>query len=139
MKSGAGKARQRDGDGEPVPRTSASHPLTLSWVLDGTAPGLPGKLGLCYCPGKKARERPPVSPPRLRRVRRARAVNAAHTSAPHRTATQIKRKSVVWERQLDPDLQRLRRAHVHPAAASTRRRRRVRRGRKDALHERGAQ
>ena len=30
-------------------RTSASHPITVSW-LDAAAPA--GRLGLCYCPGK---------------------------------------------------------------------------------------
>lgn len=49
-----------DGDA----RTSASHPITVSWVLgdeiacEQATPGgvggvdLPGRLGLCYCPGK---------------------------------------------------------------------------------------
>lgn len=34
----------------PNVRTSHSHPITLSWILEH---GGGGKLGLCFCPGKK--------------------------------------------------------------------------------------
>ncbi|KAK9805660.1 hypothetical protein WJX72_010673 [[Myrmecia] bisecta] len=33
---------------DPQVRTSDTHPITLSWVLEHSG----GKLGLCYCPGK---------------------------------------------------------------------------------------
>lgn len=34
----------------PDVRTSETHPITLSWILEH---GGGGKLGLCFCPGKK--------------------------------------------------------------------------------------
>ncbi|GMH40242.1 hypothetical protein BSKO_08146 [Bryopsis sp. KO-2023] len=36
----------------PSVRTSESHPITLSWILEH---GGGGKLGLCFCPGKKVK------------------------------------------------------------------------------------
>jgi len=37
--------------GPPV-RTSETHPITLSCVL-GKLGEVPGKVGMCYCPGKE--------------------------------------------------------------------------------------
>lgn len=34
----------------PLVRTSESHPITLSWILEHQGGG---RLGLCYCPGKQ--------------------------------------------------------------------------------------
>jgi len=39
-----------------TPVTSESSPIRVSWVSTGLSPVIPGRLGLCFCPGKQLRQ-----------------------------------------------------------------------------------
>lgn len=40
----------------PIPVTSESNPIRVSWVSTGHSEAVPGRLGLCFCPGKQLRQ-----------------------------------------------------------------------------------